>query len=246
MTTAAKLTFLLVFGCFSCSTGDNSTESKNTKSVDTTHQVRTDIATNNIDTIPRFTVDDYPVANQMLDDTASDYSSYPKQSGAIHSSDKAWFKNNALNQTLVFEMYTDKHRLVTFHFYINDIPNAIIERMELHNSDGELATLEQKKQSFKGFVNTATKIDSKYFTTDKGLKLGDDKEKALSVYGTPDNRSNVGGVEMLEWDFVGDILYDGKTDLKGKPLAKDNYGHQATLFFKKNKLIAIILHNDIP
>lgn len=76
------------------------------------------------------------------------------------------------------------------------------------------------------------KINSKYFTSDKGLRLGDNKEKILKIYGQPDKRTTSKGIEVLEWNFVGDLLYDGKEDLKGKPLAKDNYGHQAYLLFK--------------
>src|SRR5215203_5700849 len=105
MTAAARLTIILIFGCFSCNTGDNSNMSQNTKPIDTSLKVQADTAINKVDTIQRFIVDDYPVTNQMLNDTTSNNSSYPKQSGAIHSSDKAWFKNDVLNQTLVFEMY---------------------------------------------------------------------------------------------------------------------------------------------
>jgi hypothetical protein len=246
MTTATRLILVSILGLSSCSSGDTSDASQRNKSVDTSHKVQANASSTVIDTIKRFTVDDYPVTNRMLEDTTSNNSSYVKQSGVIRSLDKVWFKDSALNQTLVFEMYTDKHRLAVFHFYNNDIPNGIIDRMELHNADGELATLEQKKKNIKVIVKAAAEIDSEYFTSHKSFRLSDDKEKVLRIYGTPDNRSDDGNLEILEWAFVGDILYDGKTDLKGKPLAKDNYGHQATMFFKKNRLIAIILRNDIP
>lgn len=53
-------------------------------------------------------------------------------------------------------------------------------------------------------------------------------------------------VEKLEWEFIGDESYDRKSDLKGKTLAKDSFGHQIIMYFKKDKLIGLILHNDIP
>jgi hypothetical protein len=53
-------------------------------------------------------------------------------------------------------------------------------------------------------------------------------------------------VEKYEWDFVCDILHDNKTKLKRNILAKDGFGHQITMFFRNNKLIGIIFHNDIP
>ena len=118
--------------------------------------------------------------------------------------------------------------------------------MELHTDDRELATQQLKQKYFKGLISTATKTGSKYFTTNKGFKLGDSKQKAFGIYGAPDKMSTENGVEALEWNFTGDLLYDNKTDLKGKPLAKENYGHQIIMMFRRNKLIAVVLHNDIP
>ena len=182
------------------------------------------------------------IAEQKTDNS----SSYKKISGKTQSLDKAWFTNDTLKQTLIFEMYTDGHRLVTYHFLNNEIPTELIDKIELHTSEGELATKQQKTNDFKGFLLQSIKIGSKYFTTDKGLKLGDTKQKILKIYGQPNKRTSINEIEKFEWTFVGDILYDGKEDLKGKPLAKDNYGHQAYLFFKNGKLIRQILHNDIP
>jgi len=46
---------------------------------------------------------------------------------------------------------------------------------------------------------------------------------------------------------VGDIyFYDRKIDLKGKPLAEHSFGHILTMFFREDKLIGIILENEIP
>ena len=76
--------------------------------------------------------------------------------------------------------------------------------------------------------------------------MGDHKSKALTIYGSPDEKTVNKGVEKLVWHYVGDLLYDGKENLKGKPLAKYNYGHYATLYFKEGHLIAQILYNEIP
>ena len=198
------------------------------------------------DTIKRLVVDDYSVTNAMLVDKKSNNSSYKKQSGQTYSFDKAWFTNDTLNQAIVFELYTDYHRLVTYHFYNNDIPAELIDRMELHVNGGELATKSQKLKDFHGFLNQATRIDSSYFVTNKGFRLGDTKQKATKSLGNPDKKSMNGGVERLEWAFIGDELYDGKSDLKGKPLAKDSFGHQVVMYFKDGKLVGLILYNDIP
>ncbi|MGK2860357.1 MAG: hypothetical protein ACSLE0_00355 [Chitinophagaceae bacterium] len=247
MKTPTFLTLILTTGLFSCTNGDTKIKKSDNYSADTNHHVYADTLIPILkDTIKRFSVDDYPLTDEMLNDTTSDDSSFPKKSGDIHSFDKAWFTNEALNQTLVFELYTDKHRLVTFHFINDDIPITLIDRMELHTAEGKIVSLSQKEKNFRAFIKSAIPINRKYFETNKGFKLGDNKHKALSIYGIPDKKTIEGGFEIFEWDYVGDILYNGKDDLKGKPLAKDNYGHQAKMIFKNNKLMAIILHNDIP
>lgn len=192
------------------------------------------------DTIKRFIVDDYPVTDSMLG------TDHEVISGNTKTIDFTWFTNKSLGQTLAFQQYTDHHRLVTYHFYNNDIPPALVKRMELNNKDGGIAGILQKNAAMKGFIAQAQETSPKFFTSDKGFRLGDEKEKALKIYGTPGKRSKEGNTEILEWDFVGDILYDGKSDLKGKPLAKDNYGHEAIMFFRNGKLMAVMLHNDIP
>ncbi len=198
------------------------------------------------DSIINFAVDDFPVTNGMLADKTSNNSSYKKQSGLTSSYDKAWFSNDTLKQTLVFELYTDYHRMLTYHFYNDDIPTDLINRMELHIDGGELASEKQKLKDFSGFLTQSTKINSAYFITDKGFRLGDSMQKAINIYGSPDKTSMTNGIEKFEWNFVRDIFYDGKTDLTGKPLAKDSFGHQIVMYFKNGKLIGQILHNDIP
>jgi len=193
------------------------------------------------DTISKLAVDDYPVTNEMLAPNARS-----RKSGEISDGEGAWFSNDTLKQTLVFFLYTDYHRLVTYHFLNNDIPIGIIQRMELHTADGELASDKLKQKYFKGFLTQTTKIGRSYFKTNKRFKLGDNKEKALKVYGKPDKTTIVNGVEKYEWDFVGDISYDSKTKLKRNILAEDSFGHQITMFFRSNKLIGLIFHNDIP
>ena len=193
------------------------------------------------DTIPKFRVDGYPVTDEMLGPNA-----HNRKSGEISDVEGAWFSNDTLKQTLVFVLYTDYHRMVTYHFLNNDIPAGIINRMELHTADGELASDKLKQKYFKGFPIQTTKIGKSYFKTYKGFKMGDNKEKALKVYGKPDKTKIENGIEKYEWDFIGDAFYDKKTKLKRNILAEGSFGHQTIMFFRNNKLIGIIFHNDIP
>ncbi len=196
--------------------------------------------------IPNFTVDDYPVSNRMLETEA-----HYRVSGEIADGEGAWFSNDTVNQTLVFVLYTDYHRLVTYHFLNSDIPTGIIKRIELHVTEkdsglGGLASYMQRQKYFKGFLTQTKKISKSYFTTNKGFKLGDSKEKAIEVYSKPDKIEMDNGIEKYEWDFIGDTFYNDTIDLKGKPLAKNSFGHQTIMFFRDNKLIGLMLHNDIP
>jgi hypothetical protein len=252
MTTSGILSTIFSLVLLSCNYNrtDTTTKTENlrvdTLSADTTLKSAPQPTILIADTIKRFVVDDYPVTNTMLADKTGNNSAHKKQSGQTYSFDKAWFTNNTLNQTIVFELYTDYHRMVTYHFYNKDIPTELIDRMELHVNGGELATKKQKLKDFNGFLNQATKIDSSYFVTNKGFRLGDTKQKATESFGNPDKQSMNAGVEKLEWEFIGDEFYDGKSDLKGKPLAKDSFGHQILMYFKEGKLVGLILYNDIP
>jgi hypothetical protein len=195
------------------------------------------------DTLKRFMADDYPVTDSMF---GSMINKTELKSGKLRSLDKLWFSNNNIGQVLVFELYTDNHRLSTYHFYNTHIPPQLIRNMELNLEDGDTASPSQKWEDFKGFLSRAQHIHERYFTTNKGCKLGDGIDKAIGIYGAPDRSETSSGVTAYYWEFPGELLYDGKTDLKGKPLVTDNYGHQVSMFFRKNKLVGLILHNDIP
>jgi len=238
MTTLQTLTFLLTFAFFSCNGNSESSVTKN-------ENVLSDTQVSVSDTIKKFSVDDYPITNKMFTDKSNN-SSYRKLSGNTFSVDKIWFSNDTIKQTLVFELYSDYHRLVTYHFLNNDTPIDLINKIELHTNDGKLASDKQKLKDFSGFLKQATKINSSYFVTNKGLKLGDIKQKAVDIYGSPNKKSITDEIEKLEWLFLGDEFYDGKTNLKGKPLAENSFGHQIEMYFRNGKLIGQILFNDIP
>jgi hypothetical protein len=198
--------------------------------------------------------DDYPVTNDMLADKTSNNSSYKKKSGEIFSLDKAWFTNDTLQQTLVFELYTDFHRLDIYHFFNNEIPADLVMNIPLYVSKSrfdnvfDTANFQQKQTHLKGFINSATKINQLYFSTKKGFRLGDKKEKAISAYGKPDKCSTFDNIEKCEWKFEGDYIESEEIHPKAKtnkPLVKNSYGYGVTMFFRKDKIVAMIISNDI-
>jgi len=194
-----------------------------------------------------FEVDGYPVTDKMIRDNYGKDNNR-KNVGDVFSLEKVWFGNKAIGQTLIFELYTDGHRFITWHFYNNDIPAALAETIEMHLESGELAENKQVAAALPKFTKIAVSIPENYFETLKGLGLGDTKEKALAIYNSkPDNITNTNGVEKYEWSFVGDIsISEGYSKADGKPVARDSFGHNVTLFFREEKLIGIILLNDIP
>ncbi len=168
------------------------------------------------------------------------------KSGILFSFDKVWFKNDSIKQAIVIDLYTDFHRLNIFNFSTDDIPTDIINSIELNTSDGNLATYSQKKQEFKDFLDQSLELQTNYFTSNKGFSLGDSKEKILPFYSEPDSIRFENSIEIYIWSFVGDLLYNETQNLNSKPIAKDSYGNTTKLYFKENKLIAVLIHNDIP
>lgn len=199
------------------------------------------------DTINKLIPDKYPITNEMLRRQQTDnYSSFQKVSGETYSFDKAWFRNEALRQVLICELYTDYFRVATYCFYDHNIPADIMEKIEFHTNTGDIAMNEQKIKDLQGFIDQAVIIDSAYFISKKGFKLGDSKQKILDIYGTPDMDNKTDGVEKLEWRYIGDLYNEDKKISNNKPLAKDSFGHQVVMYFRNSVLVGYILHNDIP
>lgn len=190
-----------------------------------------------LDTARLFEVDDYPISDAHLKGKYDEV-----RSGQTKSYDIAWFVNPSLHQAIVFELYTDYHRFVTFCFDYQKVPDLVLERLGLHDEQGELATLEQKKKDLQGFIDQAKQLDENYFVSNNGIALGMKKEKAFKLNGEPTDNKTVGDIEILEWNFSGDMADSVITE----KVAQDSFGHSVTMFFEKDKLVAQVLFNDIP
>lgn len=194
------------------------------------------------DTIPTFNVDDYPVTDTMFKMGINKL-----KAAGLASDDQIWFTNDSLRQTLVFDIYTDYYRVNTFHFLYDDIPEELIKKISIYAGDGQYTLKENKQQALLNMQKHAPGITKNYFTSNKGFSLRDSKNKAIETYGYPDTINIINGVEKLRWNFIGDIYYyDHKIDLKGKPLAENSFGHSITMFFREERLIGMILENDVP
>ncbi len=231
--------FTIILGFGSCTFDVNKKEAKQL----TKNSRQKPEKSPDLDTLSIMDADDFPVSNAMLEKELDNCSKSKFKCGACYSHDKAWFSNDSLKQTLVFEIYTDFHRLVSYHFYNNDIPEQLLSQLEQNDKNGKLAPISQKQKDIIGFVQNATKINLNYFVSKKGFKLGNSREKAINYYGKPDKSSARNGIEELEWRFNGDNC---KSDAKSKFVVANSFGHIVKMYFRKGKLLAQILKNEIP
>ncbi|KAB2893174.1 MAG: hypothetical protein F9K28_09820 [Bacteroidetes bacterium] len=209
-------------------------------------QVNLGLDLDRVGIVRKITVDGYPVTDSMLAGQVERKSSLKMMSGQTLSFDKVWFTNDSIQQTLVFELYTDFHRMVTYHFYNNGIPADLVAKIELHDAKGELVSESQKLHDIGGFIEQADRIHSSYFATDKKLRLGDTKQKADGVYGAPDSSAIVHEGEQLEWDFAGSFHADMDAQHHNKPIAENSYGYHVVMYFIKERLVGMILVNYVP
>lgn len=173
------------------------------------------------------------------------------ESGHIAGFDQCWFRNDTLNETIAYELYTDYMEPAIYHFKNNDIPTEIIAQIDIdtiNNEEGLPACYTTKKKIIPAFVRQAMPLSICYFTSYKGLKLGIGKEKAITIYGKPDSIRNSHGYEIYYWSFQGDQMittgYEKRENLS-KPISF-GWGYSVQLFYKKDKLFATAFFNDIP
>lgn len=192
-----------------------------------------------------YVVDDYPITDDMLSDSA--YSHF-LISGNLKVFDQAWFSNDSLGQLIVISLATDYYHMDISHFYTRDIM-SLLDYLNLSfvNKADNIATKKEIEKDWHGFVKQAKKAGSEYFTTNKGVTLGDSLHKIMNIYGLPDSTSIKNDITRYQWTYNGiDPEFWDTTIPKSRPLAKESIGHSIVMLFKNDKLIAQILHNEIP
>ena len=250
MKTPLFIVFLVTLTLYSCKDNTSSKKLRQEVRVDTTkttHDTPASIQEPLDDTvkipssIKLFNIDFFPVTNEILKKYATKI-----KDGYQYTDEYVWFSNKATNQTLVFELYTDFHRLWAYNFLNDKVSTLLLNRMEVHIPE------KQSTKYIRDIISSANEIDLKYFTTNKGFKLSDKMEKAIQQYGKPDKKYKKDYFDIYEWNFIGDTHYESrtfhkqKTNLKDKPLARDSFGHQIILVFQNNQLVGMAFHNFIP
>jgi hypothetical protein len=188
-----------------------------------------------------FDVDDYPVTNDILRKYATTV-----KDGYQYTSEYVWFSDRRRNQTMVFELYTDFHRLWTYNFFDDEVSPWALKKMEVSIPD------KQASEYIKNVISSANNVDDKYFITSKGFVLGDQIQKAVDQYGKPDQTFKRDELDIYHWEFMGDNTYEykkfrkEKVDLNGKPIARNSHGHEVFMLIHTGRIVGILFHNLIP
>jgi hypothetical protein len=197
-----------------------------------------------VDSILSFITDDYPITNEIISKIGDQSDNFKLTSGSTISIEQCWFKHS--NQSLIIQLATDYYRYYTYHFNNQDIPNDILYNIGFHTESGQLAEDKNVKKDFNGFLKQSSIIDSKYFQSNLGFKLGSTKKDAIDQYGEPDSVKINDSIEKIEWHFTGEYNFDKTADLKGKSLAKECWGYSVLMYFRKKKLIGHVIIKEIP
>ena len=226
------LLILIFFSFYSCKK-----ESK--QEINVANEIENTIA--NLNT---FQVDDFPISDEIIKNHELN-----SKVGKLTAHDQVWFKNTNSNQVLIVELYSHNHRINTLLFYNYNIRNEVLDRINL-TSTSNIATLEEKRNHINAFALNANEIDKTFFESNNKIKLGINKELAISIYKKPDTLIKTKNVEILEWEFYGDKYLEEYPEMikdnNNKHVAKNSFGHKIELFFIDDKLIAMHLFNEIP
>jgi hypothetical protein len=157
--------------------------------------------------------------------------------------DELWFKNDSADQEMWISTGTDYMILHEGLYSRSVIPQEIDEMATMEvNNNPEIISLPRKK------------ISKSFFVTERGLKLGDSKEKAIRLYGKPTLVEKVRGYDKLEWDYVGlyfisevflnearNVKQQSYDNLERGDRFTGGVGEKVMLFFKDGKLAALVI-----
>lgn len=189
--------------------------------------------------------DDFRISNEMLKNANKD-----KCIDSVYSFDQAWFRNTNGNRFLMFELHTDYYR---YKIYLCDtgfvLPNFIDQiRLDIktEKSGFNEADRNKKIKTIGKFYESSNIIDEKYFISNKGIYIGIEKSQAIEIYGEPNSKETISNIEIFEWNYEGSIGNEKIDNQLRSNYAKDSFGYNVKMYFKKGKLIAMIITNEIP
>ncbi len=241
---------ILISSCDNQPSSNFKSETIDTSTKDTSSQINKTLKSVITDSSNLIEVDKYPITAEQIDLSnqiiLDKFDDYKIASSGVYSYDKAWLRNDSLNEIIVVGLYTDGFRTFYIHFKKQFIIEDLMSYIGLTTENGQLANLSQIKASLRGFISKSPVVPSQYFTSSNGIQLGKSKEQVLKVYGIPDNISKKEGIEKYEWHYAGDKQVHVARTKVNKPFAKNSYGYSIYAYFKDSVLIAHHIQNEIP
>jgi hypothetical protein len=137
-------------------------------------------------------LDDYPISDKMFD----------LEKEIIignYGSNCNWFINDTLDEVLVFNLYTDYHRMYTFHFLRNKFPINFLKEIPFNSYHKDTSTKYIDEKTFFKYVEKSKKISRNYFVTKSGIYLGEEESKILNKFGKPNKIETFDKFKKLTW-----------------------------------------------
>lgn len=96
-----------------------------------------------------------------------------------------WLFNDELNQIIYFDRGTDGWLLTMLMFSNDRVSDELVGLCTAYNQGGDIASVERKRRYWDTIIKASQRVPQRYFCTKRGLKIGDNVEEAISLYGAP-------------------------------------------------------------
>lgn len=170
------------------------------------------------------------------------------------------FTNGNNNHIIGYQGTGDGSQTVLI-FSKNEIPKELLERYEglyFHYTIGGIL-IKNEKETIEKKIQYAYELDSKYFTTKKGARLGMSSAEAIKIYGPPDS------IEVIKkkpktvrykWEIYGGWEVKNMGEIEGGKIPKGkicenlDFGADYIIDFRqmknKDEAIFIFIDHHIP
>ena len=164
---------------------------------------------------------------------------------SIFTLDTETFKNDSLNQVIIISLNTDFYRSDIYHFYQNDIPKYLMdyckEHIQLNRYD-----IDANKELVE-IIKNGMDINSHYFITERGCKVGMTQKEVLNIYGKPLQEKTDDTLKILIWKFYGIEDYIHKKNIpKELVLNYRDFAYTLKIYLKNGLVNFIHINNAIP
>ncbi|MEO0898263.1 MAG: hypothetical protein AAFY71_17760 [Bacteroidota bacterium] len=246
---------LLAVCIFSCNQGDSSqsVQQSEVKQAQTTDSTQPKVDSNKtvreeklenytaseVDPKDYITVDDFSVTDEMLRGENDLYAMGIPFEGIF-------FQDSAGEQLLFMDLHTDKFHFKTLLVKRSVLSADLLKEYLRFNPEYMDETAIDSTFDAKGrFIPQGKTIEDAYFTSNKGIFLGMPEKVAIPLYsGGP--VVSTAHRNKWTWNYFGEFGIGLIPNPDSLLVAKNSFGHEASMYTDHGELIALILRNDIP